>query len=167
MNSSIELRRSIRKYNPGIAVTRDLLDQLVHAAMLAPSACNSRPWEFVVVTKREILDEIVRIHPYTQMLRTATAAIIVVATPQSGMPEGYYPQDCAAATENILIEATELGLGACWCGVYPKEDRMASISALLDIPAPKIPFNVIAVGVPAEAPAARGFFDAAKVRYVD
>ena len=165
MNGIIQKRRSIRKYKSDIAVTREQLDRLLEAAMLAPSACNSRPWEFVAVTRRETLNEIARVHPFAKMCETATAAIVVVALPQTGRPEGYFPQDCAAATQNILLEATSMGLGTCWCGVYPK--RSAAIGTLLDIRKPKIPFNVIAVGVPDEEPAQRGFFDAAKVTYLE
>ena len=167
MNEIIKSRRSIRRYDPTKPVSKEQLDKLLEAAMFAPSACNSRPWEFIAVTKREILDKITQIHPYTQMLATATAAIIVVAIPQEGIPEGYFPQDCGAATQNILLQAVELGLGTCWCGVYPREERIASIRSLFDIPAHKIPFNVIAVGVPDETPAARGFYESEKVSYIE
>ena len=99
---------------------------------------------------------------------TATAAIVVVAIPQTGEgPVGYFPQDCAAATQNILLEAVSMGLGTCWCGVYPREARIASIRELLKIPEPKIPFNVIAVGTPDQTPDRRGFFEGSKVNYVD
>jgi len=167
MIDAIEKRRSIRKYKPGVAVTKEQIDRLFTAAMLAPSACNSRPWEFIAVTKRETLNEIARIHPYAGMCRTASAAIIVVALPQTGMPEGYFPQDCGAATQNILLEAAEMGLGTCWCGVYPKDERMPSFAELFGIAKPKIPFCVIAVGAPDENPAQRGFFEASKITYID
>lgn len=167
MVSAIESRRSVRKYKQDGPVTRQQLDGLLHAAMLAPSARNSRPWEFIVITKREILDKIESVHPNANMLKTAAAAIVVVAVPQPGIAEGYYPQDCGAATQNILLEAVEMGLGACWCGVYPREERVASISGILNIEKPKIPFNVIAIGVPDEAPAQRGFFEADRVTYVE
>jgi nitroreductase len=169
MLKSIENRRSIRKYKPDVPVTKDQLTQLLHAAMLAPSACNSRPWEFVAVTKRETLDEIAVIHPYAKMCKTATAAIIVVAVPQTGMPEGYYPQDCGAATQNILLEADAMGLGTCWCGLYPKvnEERYIQMKKLLNIEDPKIPFCVIAVGTPDESPAQRGSYEESRVRFVE
>ena len=79
----------------------------------------------------------------------------------------YFPQDCGAATENILLEAVTLGLGACWCGVYPRDERIVGFRELFNINEPKIPFNVIAIGTPAEDPKSRGFFDKAKVTYVD
>ena len=167
MNSVFENRRSIRKFDPGKPVTKDQLNQMLEAAMLAPSAHNSRPWEFIAVTKREVLDEIAKAHPYAQMCLTATAAIIVVAIPQTGGTEGYFSQDCASATENILLEAVSQGLGACWCGVYPNEKLLPSIRELFKIKEPKIPFNVIAIGTPAEAPGRRGFFEESKVTYVE
>ena len=167
MNELFEIRRSIRKFRSDKPVTVEQLNRLLEAAMLAPSACNSRPWEFIAVTNREVLNKIADAHPYAQMVRTATASIIVVANPQTGDPEGYFPQDCAAATQNILLEAASIGLGTCWCGVYPKEARIASIRELFHIPEPKIPFNVIAIGVPGEEPNRRGFFEKSKVLYIE
>ena len=168
MNESIKNRRSIRKFQPDKLVTKEQLHKLLEAAMMAPSARNSRPWEFIAITKRELLDEITRIHPYAGMCKTATAAIVVVAIPQPAeIPVGYFPQDCAAATQNILLEAVSLGLGACWCGVYPKEERMEGFRKLFNIREPKIPFNVIAIGIPAENPEIRGFFVEEKVTYVE
>jgi len=167
MNKLIENRRSVRKFQADKPIKMEQLNRLLEAAMYAPSACNSRQWEFIAITKREILDEIACIHPYAKMCKTATAAIIVVATPKTGMPGDYFPQDCAAATQNILLEAVSMGLGTCWCGVYPKEKLIASIRDLLKIPKKKIPFNVIAIGKPDESPDKRGFFEEKKVTYID
>ena len=167
MNPLIENRRSIRKFRTDKPVTKEQLKALLEAAMLAPSACNSRPWEFIAITRRETLNEITKIHPYAKMLETAPAAIVVVAIPQEeAKPEGYFPQDCGAATENILLQAVSLGLGTCWCGVYPREDRVAGFRKLFGIKEPKIPFNVIAIGYPDETPARRGFFEESKVTYI-
>jgi nitroreductase len=166
-DSIVKKRRSIRVYDPTKPVTKEQLNKMLEAAMLAPSACNTRPWEFIAITKREVLDEIARIHPYAQMCKTATAAVVIVATPQKGMPEGYWPQDCGAAAEAILLTAVSLELGACWCGVYPKEDRLMDFYELFKIDKPKVPFCVIAIGTPAESPAQRGFFEESKVTYID
>lgn len=163
---AIRTRRSIRQYKPGAAVTQEQIDVMLEAAMMAPSACNTRPWEFVVVRDRDILCKIAEVHPYTQMLKTASLAIIVCALPeaQAAICPGYFPQDCGAATQNILLQAVALGLGGCWCGVYPREERMSALKELLHIES--VPFNVIAVGVPDEAPTPRGAYDAGKVRYI-
>ena len=170
VSEAIRARRSIRKFKPGAEVTDEQIKLMLEAAMLAPSACNTRPWEFIVIRDREKLDQIRAIHPNTGMLETASLAIIVCALPEAqdnyrdGLPRGYFPQDCGAATQNILLQAVELGLGACWCGVYPKEDRILDIRNILNTN--KKPFCVIAVGVPDENPEPRGFYEESKVTYV-
>lgn len=164
---AIRKRRSIRKFKPGAEVTDEQIKIMLEAAMLAPSARNTRPWEFIVVKDREKLNQIRKAHPYTGMLETASLAIVVCALPETQkepIMSGYYPQDCGAATENILIQAVELGLGACWCGVYPKEERITEIRNILGITS--LPFNVIAIGVPDEAPNPRGYYDENKVTYM-
>jgi len=167
MIKAIETRRSIRKYHKSKPVTSEQLKQLLTAAMLAPSARNSRPWEFIAITCRDTLDEIVRIHPYAQMCKTATAAIVVVGIPQEDGPAGYFAQDCGAATQNILLEAADMGLGTCWCGIFPREERIGPFTELFKIAEPKVPFCVIAVGYPDEDPATRGFYEEAKVLYIN
>jgi len=168
MTEVIKNRRSVRKFDSTKAVTKEQLNQLLEAAMLAPSACNTRPWEFIAVTNREILDEIPKVHHYAQMIKTATAAIIVVAIPQEAeLPKGFFPQDCGAATQNILLEAEAMGLGTCWCGVYPKPEKMETISKMFNIPGPRIPFCLIAIGHKDERPEQRGFFDPEKVSYIE
>jgi len=167
---AIKNRRSIRKFKSGAGVSDEQVKMLLEAAMLAPSACNTRPWEFVVVRDREKLEQIRKAHPYTGMLKTATLAIIVVALPETqetineGLANGYYPQDCGAATENILLTAVDIGLGACWCGVYPKENRIAEMREILNTE--KLPFCVIAIGVPDENPNPRGHYEESKITYM-
>ena len=164
----IKKRRSIRVYDPAKPVTREQMNKMLEAAMLAPSACNSRPWEFIAVTNRELLDKIAWIHPHARMCATATAAIIIVAIPQtSGLCVGYFPQDCAAAAQNILLEAVSLGLGACWSGIYPIKDLILPFRELFNIEEPKIPFCVITIGVPAEIPGQRGFYEESKVTFLE
>ncbi len=166
VTEAIQTRRSVRKYVPDAEIPQEHMEQILTAGMMAPSACNTRPWSFVVVKNRNILREIQNVNPYTSMLETASLAIIVVAHPevQSGNCDGYFPEDCGAATQNILLQAWELGYGTCWCGVYPQEERITDMKRILSIDA--TPFNVIALGVPDEAPAARGFFDPTKVTYL-
>lgn len=167
---TIRQRRSIRKYKSGSTVSDEQIKLLLEAAMMAPSACNTRPWEFIVVQSREKLDEIASIHPYAKMLTSASIAIIVCALPeiQKGIAEGYFPQDCGAATQNILLQAAAIGLGTCWCGVYPKEERINELRKILELEEQKniVPFNIIAVGVSDTMPDARGFYEADKVKFV-
>ena len=123
MNCSdvIRERRSIRKFKKGAPIPQEHVHKILEAAMMAPSACNSRPWEFVVVESSKVKQQILEAHPYTQMLATASLAIIVCGRPdlQEGLSKGYWPQDCAAATSTMLLQAAELGYGTCWCGCYP------------------------------------------------
>jgi nitroreductase len=102
------------------------------------------------------------------MLQNASAAIVVVANHDihNSISEDYIPQDCAAATENILLQAVAEGLGACWCGLFPKPDLVAGVAEILGITGSRVPFNVIAVGVPDEEGGARGFYEEAKVSWV-
>jgi len=165
---AIRDRKSIRKYVHGANVSEEQIKELLEAAMLAPSACNSRPWEFIVVQKRAILDKIPTIHSHTQMLATASCAIVVCAdlNLQSGISEGFFPQDCGAATQNILLQAAELGLGTCWCGIYPKEDKVKAFRNLFELPNNLVPFCVIAIGVPDEEKGSRGFYEENKVKWI-
>jgi nitroreductase len=169
VNSTIKNRKSIRNYNPKGIVTDDQIKELLEAAMLAPSARNMRPWEFIAVTKREILDEMANFNPSAQMLKTAAAAIVVVGLPdlQKGLPiDGMWTQDCSAVTENILLQATDLGLGTCWCGIFPKANLVNLMQSLFEIPNNKIPFCVIAIGEPNERFGGRGFYEETKVKWV-
>jgi len=163
---AIRSRRSIRKYKKGAVIPKEDIKLILEAAMMAPSACNSRPWEFVVVENQEKLQEIHAVHPYTSMLNTASLAIVICGRPdlQVGVAEGFFPQDCGAAAQNILLAAAELGYGTCWCGVYPSEARVADVRKIIDVTS--VPFAVIALGVPDDAPAARGFYDESRVKWM-
>lgn len=167
---AIRARRSIRAYKAGAPVDDGHVRLLLEAAMMAPSACNCRPWEFFVVRDRKKLDELAAAHPFAKMLRTASLAVVVCARPdaQTGRAAGYFPQDCGSATQNILLQAAALGLGTCWCGVYPKDERIETLRKALGIEnRPNlIPFNLIAVGVPDESPEARGFYEESKVHWI-
>lgn len=162
----IRSRRSIRKYVEGVDIPKEEIEIMLEAAMMAPSAVNSRPWEFVVVKNRDVLGQIMEAQPYTKMLTTASLAIVVCGRPdlQEGRCNAFWPQDCGAAIENLLLQAKELGYGTCWCGVYPVEERVKMLRKVLDVTS--TPLAVVAVGRPAEEPAARGYFDPERVKYL-
>ena len=164
----IRERKSVRNFVSEAGVSEGQIRELLEAAMLAPSACNSRPWKFIVVQNRGKLCEITSIHPYTQMLTTASCAIVVCAdlSLQRGVSEGFFPQDCGAATQNILLQAAALGLGTCWCGIYPKMDKVKDFRSLFELPDSVVPFCVIAIGVPAEEMGGRGFYEEGKVTWI-
>ena len=168
INELIDKRRSIRKYNSDKPATKEQLKKLLEAAMSAPSARNTRPWEFIAITDPAVLEEIHVIHSHAGMCVSAGAAIVVVAVPpKDDFPYEFYSQDCGAAAQNILLEAVHMGLGTCWCGVYPVKERVAGFRKLLNISEDKFPFCVIAVGTPAESPDKKGFYDESKVRFVE
>jgi nitroreductase len=171
VREAVLTRKSVRKYKDrDKAVHQEQIDLLLEAAMKAPSACNMRPWEFLVVQSRDKLDALAESQPFTRMLYDCPLAIVVVALPdtRNQFSEGFFPQDCGAAAQNILLQAAELGLGTCWCGIYPKETPMQRVrDALGGFLAPNaIPFNIIAVGHPDEDLGARGFYEKAKVKYI-
>jgi nitroreductase len=165
MNEIFE-RRSIRSYAPE-PLKPEEIDLLLRAAMCAPTARNARPWEFLVVTDRAQLDRLSEALPYAKMLRTAPCAVIVCALPgkRPGTSDVYFPQDCAAATQNILLQAVSMGLGGVWCGVYPRAERIDGIRAIASLPEHVVPFNVIALGHPAERPAPADRYDPGIVHF--
>lgn len=142
-------RRSIRKYT-GEPVTEGEVRRLLEAGMAAPSAGDERPWHFVVIRERALREQVPSFHPYAQMVAEAPVAVLVCGEQGLEKHKGYWVQDCSAATENILIEAVELGLGAVWLGIHPVADREAGCRRLLGIPDDVTPFALIAVGRPAE-----------------
>jgi nitroreductase len=153
-------RRSIRKYTTE-PVSEANIKTLLEAAMAAPSASNRKPWQFVVVTERQTLDALAEAHPHGKMLFQATLCIAVCGDLTE--MERYWVQDCSAATENLLLAATALGLGAVWLGVYPKDDRVAFVRPILDLPETITPLNLISIGHPAEEKEPRTQYDESRV----
>ncbi len=164
---AIKKRRSIRKFKKGALVPDEDIKQILEAAMLAPSAKNCRPWEFVVIRNREMMAKLPEISPYIRMMDTASLAIVVCGLPedQKGKCDEYWPEDCGAAIENMLLAALELGYGTCWCGIYPSEGRSEAMKELIGVSS--VPMAVIAVGVADEDPAQRGHYEESKVRFID
>jgi len=144
-------RRSIRVYAPG-EVGEAAITQLLQAAMAAPSAVANDPWRFVVIRKKETLAAIAGALPNGGKLATAPLGIVVCGDLDVAHDRqlSYLLQDCAAAIENLLLCAHALGLGACWLGVHPREDRIRKLKAILSLPAAVIPIAGIAIGSPGE-----------------
>lgn len=159
-------RRSIRVYTPGdideAAVTR-----LLQAAMAAPSARARDPWRFVVIREKATLAKIAAALPFGKMLSTAAVGIVVCGDLDAAHDRqlSYLLQDCSAAIENLLLAAHCLGLGACWLGVHPREDRMNKLRGLLSLPASVIPVSCIAIGQPGERKEPRTRFRPALVHH--
>lgn len=160
---SLLTRKSIRKYTSQ-QVSDEIIHDLLHAAMSAPSAANQRPWHFVVIKDRAVLHAISQFHPYASMLKETPLAIAVCATNELGGFKHYWVQDCAAASQNILTAVVEKGLGAVWLGVYPKQN-VQEIHSLLDLPENITPFSLISIGYPAEQLEAGNRYDQSRVHF--
>ena len=146
---AILTRRSVRKYTDN-RVPEDVVNQLLRAAMAAPSAANEQPWHFVVITDRSIMAQVPSFHPHSHMLKEAALAILVVSDPNLELTKGRGVLDCSAATQNILLAAHALGLGAVWLGIYPVEQRMDGMRKLLNMPSRVVPISLVSIGYPDE-----------------
>ena len=150
--NNIMTRTSIRQYT-NEPVSKADIETMLRAGMAAPTAVNKQPWHFVVVTDKAKLKELSG--GRGRMLEQCAVAIVVCGDMEKAMPgkaQEYWIQDCSAATENILLAANALGLGAVWAGVYPMEDRMAAVSKALKLPEAIVPLCTIVIGHPAEQP---------------
>jgi len=161
---AILTRRSIRQYTDR-PVADEVFTDLLKAAMAAPSAGNQQAWQFVVINEREVLDEIPTIHPYSRMVKQAPLAILVCGDMALETNEGFWVQDCSAATQNLLLAAHARGLGAVWLGVYPREQRVVDFRKLLGLPGHVVPLALVSIGYPAEEKSPANRFDPAKVHY--
>ena len=159
---AILTRRSIRKYTDQ-PVSDDLVTGLLRAAMAAPSAQNQQPWHFIVVRDRKLLEAISTAQPYAGMARDAQLAVVICGDLSLEKSPGLWAQDCAAATENLLVAANAVGLGTVWSGTYPREERVANVRALFGLPDHVVPFAIVPIGYPAEHPGPSDRFDPSRI----
>ena len=151
---TIMTRTSIRSFTDR-AVSADTIEMLLRAGMAAPTAVNKQPWHFVVVNDRALMDSLGGNGRQSQMWKESPLAIVVCGDMDKaleGPAQAFWVQDCSAATENILLAAHALGLGAVWTGCYPMEERMANVCQVLNLPETVIPLCVIVMGYPNENP---------------
>jgi nitroreductase len=164
---NIHKRKSVRNFT-GEPVTKACLLVLLKAGMAAPSARNRQPLGFVAVTERNILDALGAGLPYTKMLFKAGAAIIVCGDTtvdlQQGATDLWY-QDAAASTQNILLAAEAMELGAVWSALYPYPDRENHTRKILKLPSQVIPFSVVPVGHPTGIDQPKDKFKAEKIHW--
>ena len=133
-------------------VSDETVEQLLKAAMAAPSAKNSQPWAFVVIRDRALLEKLGESLPNAKMTATAPVALVICGVLDKALPgeaREYWIQDAAAATENFLLAVHALGLGAVWTGVHPISERIRIIREALHLPEGVEPFCLIPFGYPA------------------
>jgi nitroreductase len=141
---AIYARRSIRAYQER-DVEREKIEKLLKAAMAAPSACNLQPWEFIVVTEKDLLKQLKG--TLGEGNYNAPVAMVICGNPTNIPWDGDgWMQDCSAAVENMMIAAPTLGLGSVWIGGFDSD----ALTALLNIPAHVHPMCVVLFGYPAQ-----------------
>lgn len=163
----IMTRTSVRQYQDR-PVSRDTVEILLKAAMAAPTAVNKQPWAFVVVDDRAVLDSLTAYLPYARMLTHAPLAIVTcgdMTKAIEGDAREMWVQDVSAATENLLLAAHAVGLGAVWTGVYPIQERMDGVKKALALPDNLVPLSVVPVGYPEGVAAPKDKWDASKVLF--
>lgn len=157
-------RRSVRKYLDR-PVEKEKVEQLMRAAMMSPTACNQREYEFIVVDNRDLLERLSKVTPYTAPVGRAPLAIVPVAKKSLMKAEEFWEQDLGACTQTILLEAVQLGLGAVWMGIAPRQDRMQEVADILGIPDGVFAFAIIAVGYSPYEAAVRDNYEEERVHY--
>ena len=161
-------RKSVRSYTDE-AVTRQQLDTLVRAAMAAPTGKDMRPWKFIVIDDKSVMQQLAAQLPKAKMLAEAQAAILVCGDlsikDKEGKPSTNWTFDCSAASENLLLQAEAMGLGAVWTSVYPYEDRMDAIKKVFELPDDIIPFSLIPIGHPKGDPQPKDKYNKENIHY--
>lgn len=161
--NSIFHRISVRKYEQR-AVEPEKIEMMLKAAMAAPSACNQQPWEFYVVTDKELIGQLSEASPYAKCAKKAPVVFVPCFRSEGIAPE-YFNIDMSAAVENLLLEADTLGLGAVWMGISPDEGRMEAVRKVLDIPANLNAFALVPCGYPAEEREQENRYEESRVHY--
>ena len=159
---AIHTRRSIRRYlDTGGRGTGPKAAGGRHAGAQRQ---ESAPWQFVVIDDRAVLAKIPNFMPNAAMAAEAPLAILVCGDLDLEKSEGYWVVDCSAATQNMLLAAHALGLGACWCGVYPRQNRMEGLRQLFGLPSNVMAHSLVVIGQPAEQVGAENRYRAQRVR---
>ena len=155
---AIRKRASIRKYKPD-KLSEAQIETLMEAAMLSPSGMNLRPYRFIVIRDERLLSSVKALNPYAG--HNAPNAIVVIG--DAARSPLMWQNDCGAATENILLCATDMGLGTCWCAMYPFIDRAFEAKEILHLAKHEEAYSLILIGVPDEEKHARGSYDPSRV----
>lgn len=166
--TNILQRKSVRSYT-NRPVTKSQLDTLVRAAMAAPTGRDMRPWKFIIINDHAAMKKLAEKLPYAKMLAEAQAAIVVCGDlsilDKEGKPSTNWMFDCSAATENLLLQAEAMGLGAVWTAAYPYEDRLAAVNEALQLPKHIVPLNVVPIGYPKGDTQPKDKYDVNNVHY--
>ncbi|MDR0977989.1 MAG: nitroreductase family protein [Endomicrobium sp.] len=156
-------RKSVREYTDE-DVKKEDLEYILKAGMSAPTAKNSKCVSFLVIKDKDTHKKLAGIHKGAQMILHAPLAVLVVGD-RDLVYQGYLPQDCAAATENILLAATAKGYGCVWCGVYSNSERSDAIEKLFNFPENIKAFSLVVIGKSADPNPPKNRWDPSKIKY--
>ena len=163
---AISTRRSYRKFKPDSVVDEEEVAEFLRAAMMGPSAGNSRPWEFIVIRDKEILAKIGEMRPYMKnMLSQVPVMIIVVFNKKREKYKKRWIQDCSVAMQNILLAVHAKGFAGSWQELYPEEKTMEGITEILNLPENVLPFAMVPIGQPDEEKEDRETFEEERIHY--
>lgn len=166
MLKEIYQRQSIRRYAQK-AIAPEVLEELLRAAMNAPTARNKQDWRFLVIRNKEALQTMTDLQPYTAMMKEAACAVLVMSDTRLLDAVEYAYVDCGAAIENMLIEAVHQGLGTCWCAVAPSQERIQAFRRYYKLAEWLLPIGVVAIGHPKESKEKTDRYDPQKISYFD
>ena len=165
--NNIMTRVSVREFT-GEKISEEQIDTLLRAAMAAPSAINKQPWAFIVVTDDDLIAKLGEALPYSRCSNHPACAIIPcgdLSKAIEGEMGAFWINDVSAATENLLLAAHSMGLGAVWTGLHPDMNRATIVQQLLNLPDHIIPLCVVPVGIPAEFPAIKDKYKPENIHY--
>lgn len=165
MLKQIEKRQSVRNYILK-EVEDEKIQEILRAAMNAPSARNTQEWRFIVITNKQALLDMTTLSPYMSFVKDAPCAILVIADLNKAINKEYGMINCSAAIENLLIEAVNQGLGACWCGIAPNEDRIVGFQKYFQLKDNKYPVGLVSIGYSDQNRPIKDTFCEAYIRYV-
>lgn len=157
-------RRSIRKYKDQ-KISNENINEVLKAAMYAPTAMNLKAWQFIVIDDKAVLVQTINSIPYAEMLKQSAAAILVCGDSEIEKNESWLLQNCSAATQNILLAAHGLGIGSCWIAIHGMDDVYKKIKNQFKLPDNIIPVSLISLGYPDEVVTAEERFKQEKIHY--
>lgn len=167
VKEAILKRRSVREFLDQ-EISDDIIQELLESAMAAPSACNKRPWEFYIIKNQEIRAKLAKVSRYSDY---QSALIIVVAADTkrslSNRTNDFWIQDCSAAIENMLLTATSLGIGSCWCGLFPMVTPTSRVKSILELAESITPMALIHFGYPKREQTSRTQYQEKRVHVIN
>lgn len=167
---TIRNRKSVRTFSEK-EVSKKEIEVLLKAAMSAPSSKNIQPWSFYVIRNKATMQKLADGLPYAKMLPKASVVIVVCGDNTKGVTNPdqslNWALDCSAATQNLLLAAESIGLGATWTGVFPYSDRVKAVKDVLKLPENIIPLNAIPIGYPAGNEKPKSKYNAENIKWID